>query len=418
MCGLVGIAGDLRFQDEFTMKRLLLADYFRGPDSTGMAAVRTDGTAIIAKIASNPIDLFGTESFKKALNGNASRVFLGHNRLKTRGDISTVNSHPFQFDHIVGAHNGTLEYASWKALEKEIGEEHAVDSMALISAIAKLGIVDTIKLCIEGKDCQSGAWAITWVDKDKGTLNFLRNKHRPLHYAFEAPKEKKEKGYRRMFWASEWWMMREAIQSSAQGYGIHVDKDNVGFFSFKPDTWYAFDLEELCAEKTKPVKPKVKEVKGKPFVEYKPAHNYGSQRDDPFGRDTPPNISGFQRATVGTPTGTATNPNSHRRTECMQTVPNSTTTPRGKDKKKTVMLLRGDDTHPYAGLISEENFLSITQHGCFFCGKEVSYGDPGVTVFERDGNVLCRDCSDHPKDMENPPVRVYVRATAFDVVAN
>lgn len=151
MCGLVGIAGNLLYQDEFTMKRLLMADYFRGPDSTGFAAIRTNGDAFVAKLASNPIDLFNQKNFDTALNGNASRAFIGHNRAATRGKVVSANAHPFHFGSIVGAHNGTLDQESWDRLEEKLGEKYTVDSMALIAAIDKLGIEKTIKLCNEGK---------------------------------------------------------------------------------------------------------------------------------------------------------------------------------------------------------------------------------------------------------------------------
>src|SRR3546814_15939897 len=44
MCGHVGIAGKMELKDEALMRRLLVFDYFRGPDSTGFAALRKDGT--------------------------------------------------------------------------------------------------------------------------------------------------------------------------------------------------------------------------------------------------------------------------------------------------------------------------------------------------------------------------------------
>jgi hypothetical protein len=44
MCGHVGVAGDLALKDEALMKRLLIFDYLRGPDSTGLAAIETTAT--------------------------------------------------------------------------------------------------------------------------------------------------------------------------------------------------------------------------------------------------------------------------------------------------------------------------------------------------------------------------------------
>lgn len=425
MCGLFGIAGDLRFQDEGTFKTLALANYFRGPDAAGLAAIRTNGDAVIAKLPSNPIDLFHHSNFKAALNGNTSRVFLGHTRLKTRGDNVTANAHPFHVDHIVGAHNGTLEFSSWRALEKELGEEFAVDSLALITAIAKLGIVKTMKLCEEGKDQQTGAWAITWVDQKEGTLNFLRNKHRPLFYMYERPEKKEDKGYRRMLWSSDWYAIRTAVETAIPTYHVLTDKDNVGYFMFQPDVWHQYDIEELCVEKTKPIKPKTKTVKGT-FVPPKPEYTnsqYGNKSANPFGR--PQNICGFQRGgsqldeeTDGIHTTTVGTPNSHQKTGYSPSTAILTTTYRGKEKKKVVVDLVGCELSPYAGVITKDDFQYMAEAGCFFCGAPVDFGDVGVTIFQRDQTVLCRKCSDHPDDKENPPVRIYLRASAFDAIAN
>jgi glucosamine 6-phosphate synthetase-like amidotransferase/phosphosugar isomerase protein len=118
MCGLVGIAGKLTVKDEATMKRLFLLDFFRGPDSTGLAAVRGDGNIHVSKLASHPIDLFDSARFKTALSGYNSKIFLGHNRYATKGKVNANNAHPYHYGDIVGAHNGTLSISSWRALEK------------------------------------------------------------------------------------------------------------------------------------------------------------------------------------------------------------------------------------------------------------------------------------------------------------
>ena len=396
MCGLVGVAGDLRFQDEFTMRRLLLADYFRGPDSTGMAAIRTAGDAVISKIASNPIDLFGMASFKSALNGNASRAFIGHNRLATRGGISTVNAHPFQVDHIVGAHNGTLDKASVKALQDKLGEEFAVDSMALFASIAKFGIEKTIKMCYEGTTTTEGAWALVWFDKKEGTLNFLRNKHRPLYYAYEGPAKEGDIGFKRMFWASEWWMMREAVASSNPGYKIYTQPGTTtGFFPFDEDVHYKYDLAALCVGGVKIPKPKCKKIKGKEVV---------VSSIVPFD----PNPKGLwprNTGTNGTHGGTASNPKSPKT--------HSTTKSHGKSDKKNVISLSGTIRHPYANIIPEEKFVNYGEK-CFWCKKGVKFGEPGVTFFEKDSTLLCRKCSGYDDKHPCPPVRVYVHGSVID----
>lgn len=396
MCGLVGVAGHLEFKDEFTMKRLLLADYFRGTDSTGMAAIRTNGAAVVAKLASNPIDLFDSTKFKSVLNGNASRAFIGHNRAATMGLVTTANAHPFQIDHITGAHNGTLCLRSINALQDELGEKFSVDSELLFAAIAKLGVKRAIELCYEGKDSNTGAWAIVWHDENEGTLNFLRNKHRPLFMTWE-------KNFHRLFWASEWWMIREALESSAKGYEIYTKAgerkgQRVGYFSFEADVHYKFDLEELAssaADKKQP-KPKTKKIAGKAWDADKPKEKGNSD-----GNFTHLNSMGFQfpnqRRESGTHGGNATKTKS-----------------RGMSDKKKLITLVGDQTHPYANIVDEDKFCYIGASGCAWCTAPVHFGDPGVTIYERDGRLLCKTCSGYAVDAENPPSRIYLRPVEHD----
>lgn len=417
MCGLVGLAGDLRFSDDFTMQRLLLADYFRGPDSTGLAAIRMNGDAIVSKIASNPIDLFGMAQFKTALNGNLSRAFIGHNRAATRGAVSTVNAHPFHVDHIVGAHNGTLCIRGVKALEKALGEEFAVDSMALFTAIAKLGIEKTMKLVYEGKSPETGAWALTWFNQDEGTLNFLRNKHRPLMYCYLIdPLTEK---ITRMMWASEWWMMREAIESSGTGkYKVWTKpKTTVGYLSFDEDIHYKYDLAALKEGSSSVPKPKVKKLKGRDPDTNKNTGKKG-QREDPFGREIPEFMEmGFHgtTGTRGTHTGTCGNPRS------MNGVNSGTPNTKTRSNKLTnIITLIGDAKHPYANIIDEDKFLSFRDNNneikCSWCKDGIDFGDPGVTIFEREALLLCRDCSDHDPRIDKPNVRIYLRSAAMDAL--
>jgi len=406
MCGLVGIAGNLLFQDEFTMKRLLLFDFFRGEHSTGMAAIRTGGQAVIAKIDSNPINLFDMGQFKTALNGSASRAFIGHNRQATRGAVNTANAHPFQVDHIIGAHNGTLDYQSVKRLEDELGEKYAVDSLALIAGIAKLGVEKTIKLCTEGKDSKEGAWAIVWYNQEEGSLNFLRNKHRPLFYAFEE-------GFKRMFWASEWWMIREAMDESTNKYKQYSEKKdgkNVGFFVFEPDVHYKFDLASLCAGSAKRPKPKSKKIKGREVVVQSAVvpfeHPMGFQIRD---RGKAQQTNGTYMQTVGSPNSQKTSGSGSTQT--------SSTKIRSTEPRKCIQLI-GVPAHPYANIIQQMQFEQIAHNGCSWCSKTVKYGDLGITIFERDGRMLCKECTGN-RDPNNPKpfVRIHVPAATIDALS-
>lgn len=387
MCGLVGAAGSLQAKDDTTIKRLLMLDYFRGPDSTGLASIRGSGEVRIAKLANTPPVLFDSNQFKKVVEG-ISRCFIGHNRASTMGATNDFNAHPYLFGDIVGAHNGTLDQMSWARLEEAIGHKTNVDSQALIEAINKVGIEEAIALCTTGSDPNRGAWSLTWYDLNDGSLNFLRNKHRPMWYAFA-------KDYRRIYWASEWWMLEAAGHADGIEFAAEGDK-GYRFFPTDEDLWYKFDVGVMVTA-TEKHKPKVKAVKGR-----EPMQAATSGSTDPFGRSGTA-CMGFH------PSGTHT-PSSKT----------STTTSRGTKSKSgtntssgNVLHWYGTKSHPYAGYIDEEKFEQLAKYGCTWCSQTVEYGDPGVTVFESDQLVLCGPCSGHHDAKDDTPSRIYVSPTEF-----
>lgn len=356
MCGLVGIAGKLEFKDEATVKRLLIYDYFRGPDSTGIAVINKEGTeAKVVKIASHPLDLFDMNKFKSALSGYQSSVFMGHNRAATKGVVNNINAHPYEFDHIVGCHNGTLSPSSFRELEDALGEKFDVDSQAIFAAIAKFGIKKTVPML-------QGAWALVWFDFKEKTLNFLRNKERPFWYAYS-------KEFDHIFWASEWPMIDAALNLSAQEYELHQDPDKgFRFWSTPEDIHLKFDIEKLRAGGTEKPKPTVCELKGKAPA---PVVTTATTGTNPFGRQG--SGSGSGRTTT------------------------STTTSRGtslrNDSTSTLVHLFGNKTAPFAGFITEERFNQIAKYGCSWCGTDVAFDEPGVSIFEGNETVLCPSCS-------------------------
>ena len=194
ICGIIGCAGDLNLKDEKAFKNMLVFDSVRGEDSTGVAAVVKHGGAVnIAKEVGHPFNLFDTKRFDK-LMFPSNRVLIGHNRYATQGAVNAKNAHPFDFDGLVGVHNGTLQ-------NKHVLEDHKefqVDSENLYHHIHLFGLKDAIKRIL-------GAWALVWWDKDEETLNLLRNKERPLYLCYSED-------VKRIYWASEDWMLDIALQ--------------------------------------------------------------------------------------------------------------------------------------------------------------------------------------------------------------
>lgn len=373
MCGHVGIAGKLETKDESTMKRLLVFDYFRGPDSTGFAALRSNSTKDIhiVKLASNPIDLFQMKKFDTALNGFNSTVFLGHNRLATKGVVNNYNAHPYQFDKadgsgvIVGAHNGTLDASSWKELEEELGEKYEVDSMAVIAAIAKFGIEKTIPML-------RGAWALVWFDTSDNSLNFIRNKERPFWYAYS-------KKFDKLFWASEYPIIRAALGLSTAPYEL-FEHDGYCFWETEEDWWYKFDLEALKNGATERPKPRVKVLKGKEPVQA--AYSYRS--GDPFQHSGTTCSTTRSRGTTGAVTDNT-------------------------EKKEVVhshLHITGTSVKPFGDFVTKEEFDRIAKYGCSWCQADVDYEEAGVEVYIQQDMILCPTCAD-----SNGNSRAYVEAS-------
>lgn len=351
MCGLVGIAGALSAKDEHVMRRLLLQDYFRGTDSTGLAALRDNGKEVkIAKIASHPLDLFDSLRFKDALKGFESQVFLGHNRAATRGVVNNINAHPYHFGDIVGAHNGTLDYRCVQDLEDVLDEKFAVDSMAIFASIDKFGLEDTIKSL-------RGAWALTYINLADNTLNFIKNDQRPLWYSFNKEMD-------RIMWASEYPMMQAAYQLSPVHHEIWRDKDQNAYFPFETDVHYKFDLADLKKTgKATPTKPVVKVIKGK-----EPAPVQSSAvGHDPFNRHTGPRTPSTTTSTTNSGGSTASTNN--------------------------VVHMFASNASPFGDVIDKERFEELAKYGCCWCGSDIAFGDAGVTIFERDDIMLCSSCS-------------------------
>ena len=192
MCGLVGMAGNLTNTEEKAFHQLLIVDSLRGTDSTGVAVLPRVGEVKIAKELGNPYELIDRKSYDKLFHGT-NRCIIGHNRWATVGGVNRGAAHPFDFTTLVGAHNGTLT----TKYKFDHASHFATDSEAMYNHIDTHGLKEALGL-------MGGAWAMTWWDKEKETINFLRNKERPLYVTFNEANTV-------VFWASESWMLEGVL---------------------------------------------------------------------------------------------------------------------------------------------------------------------------------------------------------------
>lgn len=199
MCGIIGVCGKILVKEENVFKAMLCLDTIRGPDSTGVLAVSGSTGHEIFKKVGTPWDCFSEAAFEKIFK-YTNVLLLGHNRAATVGTVIEKNAHPFDVGEIIGVHNGTLRN------ERKLDDHEFfdVDSETLLHNFANNGVAETVKIL-------DGAFAVVFYDKRDHTVHFVRNKERPLFYAYS-------KDMKTLFWASEAWM----LQIACARYGVEI----------------------------------------------------------------------------------------------------------------------------------------------------------------------------------------------------
>lgn len=246
MCGIVGVAGNLSAKEKYMFQVLLELDVYRGRDSTGVVIHKTTGDTEIHKDLNEPwYGLYFNQDFLDSFKSTDVDLLIGHNRAATKGEVTVENAHPFHYGRAWGCHNGTIHDISGLDDHKNFD----VDSKALINQIGTTGIEDAVSRV-------SGPYALVWYDDEDGTVNFIRNSQRPLHFAFSTDNSV-------LFWASEARTLQYAADTAKMTIGPILEfKEMVHYRIPLPETKVGFIQKAF----PKFDKFRVRKLKPKAFV--------------------------------------------------------------------------------------------------------------------------------------------------------
>jgi hypothetical protein len=275
MCGLAGVAGNTSIKVRDAFNDLLLITQLRGQDATGVFTVGHRGVSHV-KDTGPPTNLFDRKSYDAVMNG-VPKIMAGHCRAKTIGENNRENAHPYEFDNVVGMHNGTLR--SYYQME---GHDYKrTDSHCLYYNIDRYGVEETIP-----KLDPDGAWALVWWDKDAQRLNFIRNDKRPLWFAWTKNKDA-------MFWCSEPWMFSAVSRHVELWDGTEEGKEPKSpYFQIPSDQLWSFTVNSHVKPGEKYLvfhQPRELKAEGKKPVGFLPGYsgangtgNRGGEVANPF----------------------------------------------------------------------------------------------------------------------------------------
>src|SRR6056297_2950663 len=191
MCGLLGFSGNDNF-DINKVRLLFYANQKRGEHSYGhYTEENSEESQKLFKAPGKVIETYLNKGIKKKLD--ITNFLIAHTRQATVGEKTKENAHPFRFDNIIGAHNGTLKN------HKEMIEGYVKDDVVITKKNFNESIINMDSKIFfkymslkEGDDRFQiikdfeGAAALMFRDTrdDEKVLYIWRNHDRPLHYGF------------------------------------------------------------------------------------------------------------------------------------------------------------------------------------------------------------------------------------------
>jgi predicted glutamine amidotransferase len=161
MCRLFGMsAGDRRAQATFWLLGApdsLVAQSHREPDGTGLGWYDEQG---VPQVRKQTIAAYGDAAFGREAREISSSTFVAHIRFASTGALELRNTHPFEQQGRLFAHNGVIQ--DLPALEAELGE--AMTTVGGDTDSERLFALITREIESNGGDVGAGiATACRWV---------------------------------------------------------------------------------------------------------------------------------------------------------------------------------------------------------------------------------------------------------------
>lgn len=357
MCGLVGIFGDIDSKAKKAFHMMHHFDVLRGRDGAGIYLAKANGKGKLLKGTFTPDDLFCMYpkefDVKNLISETDLHLILGHNRAATIGTIHPDNAHPFEFDQVVGAHNGTLSRGSLYNFPEYSLDK--IDSEILYSGInawskGSSPRYNSFQVIVNEA---SGPMALTWYDKNRKTLNLFRNNDRDLYVAFSTDKKL-------FMWASEKWMIQIACGRSG------IDYEN-------PELYPADQLTSLKI-KTKSGKFRIKICREEKFKKtFLPVEKTSLYTDGEMW-------AGWVEENKPLPRGVR----HFKGNGGPQTIINQ--------DKQTNLVSKDNKFVVFNEVISVREFEHRVHHGCSFCMSGISYADRLTIKWVDKSTPICEDC--------------------------
>lgn len=184
-CGIIGFSAPAKTKFNLNSLKVLfyINSLLRGKDSVGfytplngLKKVGEDYSIMIEK-EDNIIDTLIPDN-----------ELIGHVRASTIGAKTEKNAHPWEFDNIIGLHNGTLR--DFIAQDYSIGKKYGfnyldydVDSQVLLKALDK-NFETLEENLLPALEEYEGAAALLMYHKERGTIFACHDTERPLFYGY------------------------------------------------------------------------------------------------------------------------------------------------------------------------------------------------------------------------------------------